>query len=97
VKTNIFGLYDTPIGKFGQDALLRAYTGLYPAAPFEKEPMVDTAPYTPNSTGTAHWTPTVPNQQPSIFSLPSETAMTDYALTSDTSFVSEFADRNGRL
>jgi hypothetical protein len=97
VKTNIFGLYESPLGKFGQDAYARAYTGLYPAVPFEKEPMTDTAPYTPNSTGTAHWSPAAANQAVSMFSLPSETVMTDYSLMADTEFVSDFADRNGRL
>jgi hypothetical protein len=95
VKTNIFGLYESPIGKFGQDALLRAYTGLYPAVPFEKPPMENTAPYTPNSTGTAHWTPATPAQTPSLFSLPSETAMTDFAVADNATFTSDFADRNG--
>jgi hypothetical protein len=80
VKTNIFGLYDSPIGKFGQDAMLHAYTGLQAAMPFDKPPMEYTAPYTPNSTGTAHWSPAAANQAPSMFSLPSETAMTDYAV-----------------
>lgn len=97
VKTNIFGLYDSPIGKFGQDAILHAYTGLHPAMPFEKEPMENTAPYTPNSIGTAHWSPTVANQIPSMFSLPSETVMTDYAVASSSDFVSDFADRSGRM
>ena len=96
-KTNIFGLYENPIGKFGQDAILRAYTGLYPAFPFEKEPMDNTAPYTPNSTGTAHWSPAAANQAPSMFSLPSETALTDYAVANSADFVSDFADRHGRL
>lgn len=94
VKTNIFGLYESPIGKFGQDALLRAYTGLIPALPYEKAPMTNTAPYTPNSTGISHWFPTVPYQKPSLFSLPSETAITDYAVADDN-YVSDFHDRNG--
>lgn len=97
VKTNIWGLYESPLGKFGQDAMLHAYTGLHPAVPFEKEPMTDTAPYTPNSTGTAHWFPTVPNQTPSLFSLPSETAITDYTLANSGEGSSDFADRSGRL
>jgi hypothetical protein len=59
--------------------------------------MTDTAPYTPNSTGTAHWSPAAANQAVSMFSLPSETVMTDYSLMADTEFVSDFADRNGRL
>lgn len=95
VKTNVFGLYESPIGKFGQDALLRSFTGLYPALPVEKAPMENTAPYTPNSTGTAHWFPAVPYQKPSLFSLPSETSITDYAIADDAGFVSDFVDRNG--
>jgi hypothetical protein len=95
VKTNVFGLYESPLGKFGQDALLHSYTGLIPAMPTEKEPMANTAPYTPNSTGTAHWFPSVPYQKPSLFSLPSETAITDYAIADDAGFVSDFYDRNG--
>jgi hypothetical protein len=90
-----FGLYDTPTGKFGQDALLHAYTGLYPAQPFDKPPMTNTAPYTPNSTGTAHWIPAVTWQQPRIFSLPSETAVTDYSAANAGEFVSDFTDDGG--
>lgn len=95
VKTTVFGLYENPMGKFGQDAILHAYTGLHPAAPFEKEPMANTAPYTPNSTGTTHWAPATPNQKPSLFSLPSETAMTDYTIAGNPDFVSDFEDRSG--
>lgn len=95
VKTNVFGLYENPIGKFGQDALIHSYTGLVPALPREKAPLTNTAPYTPNSTGTAHWSPAAPNQVPSLFSLPSETAMTDYAIADNSEFVSDFQDRNG--
>jgi len=95
VKTNVFGLYESPIGKFGQDAQLHAYTGLTPALPVEKTPMTDTAPYTPNSIGTAHWTPTPSNQTPSMFGLPSETSLTDYTLASDAVSGSDFEDRSG--
>lgn len=94
-KSNIFGLYESPLGKFGQDAILHSYTGLIPALPQEKAPMTNTAPYTPNSTGTAHWFPTVPYQRPSLFSLPSETAITDYTIADNAGFVSDFVDRNG--
>lgn len=83
VDTRIYGLYQNPIGKFGQDAQLHAYTGLTPALPEAKPPMVDTAPYTPNSTGTAHWAPAAFAQIPSLFGLPSETAMTDYTTVND--------------
>lgn len=96
MKTNMFGLYESPIGKFGQEAILHAYTGLTPAFPVDKAPMTNTAPYTPNSTGTAHWAPASPYQVPSLFGLPSETAITDYS-TADNAFVSGFVDRNGRL
>jgi hypothetical protein len=92
VKTNVFGLYENPIGKFGQDALLHSFTGLTPALPYEKAPMTDTAPYTPNSTGTAHWAPTPASQTPSQFGLPSETAITDYASAADV--ISDFTDRS---
>lgn len=95
VKTNVYGLYENPLGKFGQDAQLHAYTGLTPYFPVEKTPMTNTAPYTPNSTGTAHWAPAAPSQKPSLFSLPSETAMTDYTVASNPDFTSDFEDRNG--
>lgn len=95
VKTNMYGLYDNPLGKFGQDALLRAYTGLVPQFPVDKPQATNTAPYTPNSTGTAHWAPAQPNQVVSNFSLPSETAMTDY-VTAGGGGNPEFDD-HGRL
>ena len=82
VKTNIFGLYENPLGKFGQDAELRAITGLTPALPQSKPPMMNTAPYTPNSTGTAHWAPAPAYQSPSSFALPSETSVTDFRTAS---------------
>lgn len=79
VKTVNFGLYDRPLGKFGQEAMLRAYEPLHPALPQDKPQMTGTAPYTPNSTGRARWWPAPPSQTPSTFSLPSDTQMTDYA------------------
>ncbi len=85
VDTKVFGLYQSPIGKFGQDAQLHSYTGLTPAFPQDKPPMHDTAPYTPNSTGTAHWVPAPFSQIPSLFGLPSETAVTDYVTVNDFS------------
>jgi hypothetical protein len=78
VKSNIFGLYESPLGKFGQDAELRAIEGLTPALPYAKPRMRNTAPYTPSSTGTAHWAPAPPYQTPSTFALPGETSVTDY-------------------
>lgn len=87
----VWGLYDYPIGKFGQDAIVHAYTGLTPALPSGKPPMTDTNPYTPNSTGTAHWEPAQSNQVPSNFALPSETVMTDYATVATPGY-SDFID-----
>jgi len=76
-----FGSYQFPIGKFGQDATLRAYTGLTPQFPADKHQFNEyAAPYTPNSSGaSAYWFPAQSNQIPSLFGLPSETAMTDFA------------------
>jgi hypothetical protein len=89
-KINMFGLYNNPLGKFGQDALLRAYTGLTPMFPDNKTQHNQTAaPYTPNSSGTATWV--MPQYQDiSTFTLPSETAMSDFttgnAQVSETDF-----------
>lgn len=94
-KTNVFGLYENPLGKFGQDAMLHAYTGLVPALPTAKPPMTNTAPYTPNSTGTAHWAPATSWQQPRLFGLPSESAMTDYTVANGGDYTSEFEDTKG--
>ena len=96
VKTNVWGLYENPLGKFGQDAQMHSYTGLSPQFPVDKEPMQNTAPYTPNSTGTAHWLPAAFAQVPSMFGLPSETSMTDYTASSDfADSGSEFQDAGG--
>jgi hypothetical protein len=92
VKTNVWGTYDTPLGKFGQDAQMHAYTGLVPALPYDKPPMTGTAPYTPNSTGTAHWAPAGFAQIPSLFGLPSETALTDYSTATAGGGNSDFED-----
>lgn len=94
-KSNLYGLYQYPLGKFGQDALMHAYTGLNPAFPFDKPAMTDTKPYTPNSVGTAHWSPAQSNQIPSNFALPSETVMTDYATVATPGYA-DFID-NERL
>lgn len=96
VKTNVWGLYQNPLGKFGQDANLRAYTGLYPEFPVDKPRRMGTAPYTPNSAGTDHWAPAQPNQVPSAFALPSETAMTDFVTAGGGGGGSDF-DNRGRL
>lgn len=71
-----FGLYRFWT-KQGQDAELRAYTGLAPDFPVDKPRVPNSAPYTPNSNGTTTW---LQNQwqTPSVFALPSETSMTDY-------------------
>ena len=94
-QVRFFGLYQYPIGKFGQDANLRAYTGLSPAFPFVKDQMNETAaPYTPNSSGaSAYWSPAQSNQVPSLFALPSETAITDFATqTAADGSYSDFTD-----
>lgn len=96
VKTNVYGLYEYPLGKFGQDPIVHAYTGLHPQFPVDKPVMSGTAPFTPNSTGTAHWSPATSNQVPSNFALPSETAMTDYATVADSGYQSVFIE-DGRL
>jgi hypothetical protein len=97
VKTNVFGLYQNPVGRFGQDAQLHAYTGLHPAFPTDKEQIQDAAPYTPNSQGTQHWLPASFAQIPSLFALPSETVLTDYTTATESDMpVSDFDDR-GRL
>lgn len=95
MKTNLYGLYESPIGKFGQDALVHAYTGLHAQFPTDKPAMADTAPFTPNSIGTAHWTPARSNQVPSNFALPSETTMTDFATVAESGY-SDFTE-NERL
>jgi len=87
--TKIFGLYQNPIGKFGQDAQLHSYTGQVPQLPQAKPQMTDISPHTWPSTGTAHWEPAPPNQTPSMFSLPSETSLTDATIAN------EFADGAG--
>lgn len=95
VKTNLFGLYENPAGKFGQDALLHAYTGLQPAMPVDKPRLQNTAPYTPSSRGAgAYWAPAPANQVPSLFGLPSETAMTDFGIAA-TDYQSDFTDDDG--
>lgn len=94
LATTMFGLYDTPLGKFGQDASLHAYTGLTPQFPADKNQMTEgAAPYTPNSSGTATWT-TPQFQVPQLFSLPAETSMTDFTTAAeqapmDSGFTSE--------
>lgn len=95
VKTNLWGLYENPIGKFGQDAQMHAYTGLHPQFPIDKPPLENTAPYTPSSRGTAHQWPAPFAQIPSLFSLPSETEMTDRTTMDFVDSGSEFTERHG--
>lgn len=94
VQTDVFGLYENPIGKLGQDASLRAYTGLEPAFPVSKPRPAWTQPGVPNSSGTDHWMPARPQVYPSNFSLPSDTAMTDFGQAQQSDTVGEFVDRD---
>lgn len=82
--------------KQGQDAWLRAYTGLAPEFPADKPRVPDSAPYTPNSSGTTTW---LQNQWqvPSMFGLPSETALTDYQAASTPAASEGGFDDGGRL
>lgn len=90
--TRYHGLYELPY-KVGQDAEMRAYTELHPQLPVDKPRIENSAPYTPNSSGTARWT--LPSfQTPSLFALPSETAVTDYITTEPSG--SQFDD-GGRM
>jgi hypothetical protein len=97
VKTNMHGLYEYPLGKFGQDALLHAYTGITPTFPAVKNQMdKGAAPYTPNSSGaSAYWGPAVPFQIPSMFALPSETSVTDYGTSVAAGFEESGDFENG--
>lgn len=66
--------------KIGQDAELRAYTGLVPDLnPVDKPVIQGAAPYTPAMSGSSYVTPAF--QVPSMFALPTETALTDYEAT----------------
>lgn len=76
----LFGRYEFWT-KQGQDGMLRAYEGMHPNLPVDKPRVEDSAPYTPNSSGTATWTqPTW--QDPSSFALPSESALSEYQMSS---------------
>ena len=88
-----FGLYEFHTQQ-GQDAWLRAYSGLEPMFPTDKPRVPDSAPYTPNSSGTTTWTLNQ-WQLPSFFSLPSETSMTDQ-MVADESADPGFSD-GGRM
>lgn len=90
-----FGLYQFHT-KQGQDGLLRAYEGMTPAFPVDKPPLTDTAPYTPNSRGTATWLQTQ-WQVPSLFGLPSETSLTDYESATASVQTAAGFDDGGRM
>jgi hypothetical protein len=63
--------------KVGQDAELRAYTGLVPDLnPLGKPVVQDAAPYTPALSGASYVTPAF--QVPSMFALPTETSLSDF-------------------
>jgi hypothetical protein len=82
--------------KQGQDAYLRAYEDLSPQFPADKPRVPDSAPYTPNSSGTTTWLQSQ-WQVPSLFGLPSETATTDYQLAATAPDASGGFDDGGRL
>jgi hypothetical protein len=90
-----FGLYRFWT-KQGQDGWLRAYAGLQPDFPVDKPRVPDSAPYTPNSSGTTTWLQSQ-WQVPSIFGLPSETASTDYQIAAAQAEASGGFDDGGRL
>jgi hypothetical protein len=91
-----WGLYDTPQARFGQDGWLRAYEGLSPQFPADKPRVPDSAPYTPNSSGTTTWLQSQ-WQVPSLFALPSETATTDFQTAAAAPDTSGSFDDGGRL
>lgn len=73
-----FASYDQN-GKYGQEEMVRAYSGLTPAFPVTKPRLDDYAPYTAPSSGTDTWIQN-PFQAVSNFALPSETSMSDSEL-----------------
>lgn len=79
-----FGRYELP-QKQGQDAELRAYSGLYPELPVDKPRIEGSAPYTPNSRGTDRFV-TPAFQVPSMFALPGETSSTDYEASTSSDY-----------
>lgn len=83
--------------KQGQDGWLRAYAGLEPQLPVDKERVADSAPYTPNSSGTSTWAPGSAWQAPSSFALPSETASSDFVLSMEGQAPEDEFDDGGRL
>jgi hypothetical protein len=92
VWTPLFGRYDFWT-KQGQEADLRAYTGLTPSAPYDKPRIPDSSPYTPNSSGTTTWVQ--PSYQDvSLFTAPNETVITDYTVQTEgqPAYNSDFSD-----
>lgn len=90
-----WGLYDF-YTKQGQDAQLRAYTGLAPQFPVDKPAIADPTPSTPSSSGTTRWLSSA-FQSPSLFSLPSETSMTDYETATEDQGAGGQFDDGGRM
>lgn len=79
-----FGVYN-PNTKLGQDAELRAYTGLTPDLnPMDKPVVENAAPYTGAVSNASYVTPAF--QVPSMFALPSETAMTEYEASTGSDY-----------
>jgi hypothetical protein len=95
--THYFGHYEYWT-KQGQDAFIRPVTTEYPMLPVDKPQIPDAAPYTSPSVGTQRWK--LPSfQTPRMFTAPSETGMSDYAMAQraqQPTPVSEFDD-GGRL
>lgn len=91
-----FGMYEFWTLQ-GQDAELRAYSGLSPDFPVDKPRVEDSAPYTPNSSGTTTWT-LDSFQVPSLFGLQSETALTDHEAAEAGAYFDPSAfDDGGRM
>ncbi|MFG2848492.1 hypothetical protein ACGF12_35835 [Kitasatospora sp. NPDC048296] len=94
--THYFGHYEYWT-KQGQDAWLRPVTTEYPILPVDKPQIADPAPYTSPSVGTQRWR--LPSfQDPRMFTAPSETGMSDFAMAQQQSgpVAAEFDD-GGRL
>jgi hypothetical protein len=81
VTQHQFASYEQP-GKMGQDAELHAYTGLSPQFPVDKDRLVDSSPYTPNSRGAARWGMPSWNDL-RMNTLGTETAVSDYKSLAD--------------
>jgi hypothetical protein len=95
VAVEDFGRYEFHT-KQGQDAVLRAYTGLAPDFPVDKPRVPNSAPYTSNSSGTTTWLQSQ-FQTVSMFGLPSETAGTDFLAATAPAPEGTGFDDGGRL